>query len=40
MAAFLTEYVNPHFSFAVSAVMGLMIAFYGHNMNPEVESDV
>jgi uncharacterized membrane protein YfcA len=37
MAAYLTEYLDPHFSFGVVALIGLSISFSAMKINPDTE---
>jgi uncharacterized membrane protein YfcA len=39
MAAFLTQYTNPHYSFLIQAVLSLLIIYSGYILNKELDKD-
>lgn len=39
LAAFFTQYMSPHASFFISALLGLLIATYGLKMNKSIEGE-
>lgn len=39
LAAFMTQYMDPHASFFISACFGLLIAVFGLKMNKSIEGE-